>query len=143
MSAQLEQHPPIQAPLFHVDRREGLRGAWVRHTSNGKRPHWPLKPNPGNAVRVYRATREKPLPLKMAHSIRLKRPDGERANMSTRDKAQAMAEHIKARGLMLVTLYRGRGFELREFEAHLKHALEGHIYWIEYLDPNDECREEL
>lgn len=147
---------------FKVERREGLRGQWYVH-SIGERPRWLLKPEPGNAVRITRADRQKPLPLKLAHSIRPSRATGEPATHSVADKAKAMAAHIKRTGQTVLPLYSqareawpsGVPSSVREFSAALLRELEeayttpegwkrGRLparYTVVYIDPRDDVRE--
>lgn len=149
---------------FVVERREGLRGEWkVQHI--GARPHWPLKPEPGNAVRVTRVGR-KPLPRKLSHSVRPSRASGEVCSAwSIHRKAALMAAHIKRTGQTVIPLYAetraawpsGVPSSVREFNAALLRELSEEYttpegwrrlrlperYTVVHVDPRDDVREEL
>jgi hypothetical protein len=128
---------PKAAPLFHVEiRKAGRAGSdWQRVATHATRPEALDVPAHGEAIRVYRAERAKPLPAKLAHSIRPSRETGASNSLTIGTMARLMAEHIKRKGLTDIALFpetvadwkrAGRGGvpqSVREFNAALVREL--------------------
>lgn len=142
MSAQLQEQPP----LFHID--VTLKGKPQRMAESVPREtvqaYFANPPYAGTGMRAYRADREKPLPLKLAHSIRRSCERHQDANHSVQHKAKLMAEHIKRTGQIHIALfYQGREAwpngvpsSVREFNEAITRELAGGQCLVTYVDPS-------